>query len=126
MLFIILVGRLFYLQIIKNEIYKERLVYATSLTITSTSTPRGRIYDRNYKLLVDNEAIKTIYYKKQDDVTTKDEIELAYRLSDMLNIDYSKLSDNMLKTFWYKNFDIYTALRMSLCCFLCLVFCELC
>lgn len=95
--------RLFQLQVLENDQYSEKLVAATEKIVEGESSPRGRIYDRNYKLLVDNEGVKTIYYKKQDGVTTKEEIELAYKLADVLEIDYSKLSTKMLKTFWYKN-----------------------
>lgn len=95
--------RLFQLQVLEMEDYQEQLVSATEKIVSGESSPRGRIYDRNYKLIVDNEAVKTIYYKKQDHVTVKEEIDLAYRLSDLLQIDFSKLTKNMLKTFWYRN-----------------------
>ena len=94
--------RLFQLQVMMNEEYSADLVAATEKIVEGDSAPRGRIYDRNYKLLVDNEAVKTIYYKKQDGITMAKEIELAYRLAEALDIGYSKLSTNMLKTFWYK------------------------
>ena len=43
------------------------------------------IYDRNYNLLVDNEAVKTIYYKKKSGVKAKEEIELAYTIGDNIS-----------------------------------------
>lgn len=95
--------RLFNLQILKNSEYNDKLAMATEKTIESTSAPRGRIYDRNHKLLVDNEGIKTIYYKKQNGITTKEEIELAYEVSNNIDIDYSKIDDNKLKDFYYKS-----------------------
>ena len=95
--------RLFKLQVIEHEKYSDMLAVATEKTVEGTSAPRGRIYDRNYKLLVDNKAIKTIYYKKEPKITAKEEVKLAYKLAKMLNIDYSKLSEKMLKTFWYIN-----------------------
>lgn len=101
-LFLVISTRVFYLQILKNNEYNEKLAMSTEKTIESTSAPRGRIYDRNHKLLVDNEGIKTIYYKKQKGITTKEEIELAYTVSQNIDIDYSKIDDNKLKTFYYK------------------------
>ena len=95
--------RLFTLQVTKVDKYKKKLVESTEKIIEGSSTPRGRIYDRNYNLLVDNKAVKTIYYKKPEDVTTKEEMALAYRVSSFLKVDYDKLSERMLKTFWYKN-----------------------
>ena len=104
--FIVVGGRLFYLQVLKTDTYEEKLVSATEKKIESSSAPRGRIYDRNYNLLVDNEGIKTIYYKKPNDVTTEGEIKLAYTIAENLNIDYSNINDTRLKNFYYKgNYD---------------------
>lgn len=102
-IYLVIGCRLFNLQILKNGEYNDKLAMATEKTIESTSAPRGRIYDRNHKLLVDNEGIKTIYYKKQNGITTKEEIELAYEVSNNIDIDYSKIDDNKLKDFYYKS-----------------------
>lgn len=102
-IYLVIGCRLFNLQILKNSDYNDKLAMATEKTIESTSAPRGRIYDRNHKLLVDNEGIKTIYYKKQNGITTKEEIELAYEVSNNIDIDYSKIDDNKLKDFYYKS-----------------------
>jgi uncharacterized protein yqgF len=102
-LFLIISIRLFKLQIIDYEDYQSKLTVATEKTVEGTSAPRGRIYDRNYNLLVDNEAVKTIYYKKQTGITTKEEITLAYKIADMIEVDYSSLSTYRLKNFYYQN-----------------------
>ena len=98
-----LLVRLFQLQVMETDDYSEKLVAATEKIIESGSVPRGRIYDRNHKLIVDNEAIKTIYYKKESGITTAREVELAYEIGDNISVDYSKLSNKMLKNFWYIN-----------------------
>ena len=106
-LFSIISIRLFYLQIIKNDLYSEKLLNATSKTIESTSVPRGRIYDRNYNIIVDNQAVKTIYYKKESGITKKEEIELAYKVAALIDIDYSNLTENQIKAFWLiNNFEL--------------------
>ena len=102
-LFLIISIRLFKLQIIDYEDYQSKLTIATEKTVEGTSAPRGRIYDRNYNLLVDNEAVKTIYYKKQTGITTKEEITLAYKIADMIEVDYSSFSTYRLKNFYYQN-----------------------
>ena len=99
-LFSIILIKLFYLQIIKRNEYQTMLTSATEVEVTSGSAPRGRIYDRNYNLLVDNRAIKTIYYKKEPGVKTSDEIKLAYLISEHLEIDYSKITDRILRDFY--------------------------
>lgn len=103
-IFFIIIGiKLFSLQILSRDEYSTKLVSATEKTITGSSSPRGRIYDRNYNLLVDNKAIKTIYYKKESGITALEEVELAYKISDLIDVDYSKLSLYRLKNFWYVN-----------------------
>lgn len=101
LLFLIISIRLFKLQIIDYNTYQEKLTTATEKTVLGSSAPRGRIYDRNYNLLVDNVATKTIYYKKENNITTKEEIALAYKVADILEIDYQKLSTKQLKNFYY-------------------------
>ena len=93
--------RLFSLQILSRDEYTASLERAVEKRVESTSAPRGRIYDRNYNLLVDNVAIKTIYYKKENNITTKEEVELAYKVADLIEVDYSSLTDYRLKNFWY-------------------------
>lgn len=103
-IFFIIIGvRLFKLQILEYDYYSDKLSYATEKTVEGTSAPRGRIYDRNYNLLVDNKAIKTIYYKKESGVTTEEEISLAYTIGEILKINYSNLSEYRLKNFYYIN-----------------------
>ena len=93
--------RLFSLQILSRDEYTVSLERAVEKRVESASAPRGRIYDRNYNLLVDNVAIKTIYYKKENNITTKEEVELAYKVADLIEVDYSSLTDYRLKNFWY-------------------------
>ena len=94
---------LFVIQVVKHDFYVQKVEKLSQNIVTSTSTPRGRIYDRNGKLIVDNEAVKVIYYKKPSGITTKEEIETAYKVADMINLDYKKLSEEQLKKFWILN-----------------------
>ena len=100
---IILIGGLFVVQVVNKEHYKAEMETLTQKVVDGPSAPRGRIYDRNGKLIVDNKANKVIYYQKPNGVTVKDEMEVAYKLADMISLDYSKLSDYNFKMFWLKN-----------------------
>ena len=94
---------LFYVQIIKNDVYINKVNQLTKNIIYGTSTPRGRIYDRNGNILVDNEAIKIISYKKRSGISTKEEIKMAYLLGSLIELELSGLSKTELKLFWLKN-----------------------
>ncbi|MBQ9071538.1 MAG: penicillin-binding protein 2 [Bacilli bacterium] len=100
---VILLLRLFQVQILRNQYYKENLEELTVNIIEGDSAPRGRIYDRNGNIIVDNISVKTIYYKKQNKVTTSEEIDMAYKVAEFIDVDYSKLKDINLKEFWVLN-----------------------
>ncbi len=98
-----LVTGLVTIQIVNQEIYKEKLKQSTEKIIYSKSVPRGRIYDCNYNLLVDNVGKKTIFYVKPSGIKQKDEIELAYKIADIIFLPSNKLYKINLKEFWLAN-----------------------
>ena len=99
---VILLGGLFVVQVVNTEYYKKEVKTLTLKTVDGPSAPRGRIYDRNGKLLVDNKPNKIIYYKKPSEITFKKEVKVAYKLSSMIDLDYSSLSENDMREFWVK------------------------
>ena len=100
LVFLIILGRLYYLQVINHEYYLNKLNSLNSKEVLGDVMPRGKIYDTNGVLLVDNTLVNTIYYKKIDGITTKEEIDLAYLVKDYLDLDYSKLTKSYLKDFY--------------------------
>ena len=100
---LILVTSLFLVQVAGKEKYSKELENLIKTIIYGESAPRGRIYDRNGKLIVDNKPSKVIYYKKPSGITTKKEIKIAYKLTNMISLDSSKLNDYDFKNFWIKN-----------------------
>lgn len=102
----ILVGYLFYVQVIRCDFFKEKVKKATVKVVLGDSAPRGRIYDRNGKLIVDNIAVKSIVYKKNG-LSTSEEVDLAYKIGSMIDVNYSKLSEYDLRYFWLiNNYDV--------------------
>ena len=102
-LVIILISGLFVIQVVKKEYYTSEVEKLTQTVVEGGSAPRGRIYDRNGNVLVDNKAVKVIYYKKPSGVTTKQEMSVAYKLVNMIDLDYSSLSEYDFKNFWILN-----------------------
>ncbi len=78
--------------LIKNNKYKKSLEILSHNEVTGPSSPRGRIYDRNYNIIVDNKSLKTITYKKDKNTSLKDMIEVADKISNNIEIDYSHLT----------------------------------
>lgn len=103
LLMIILLIKIFYMQVVESKKYTKNLVELTENIIDGDSTPRGRIYDRNGKIIVDNKAVKTIYYKRQKGVSTTQEIESAYKVARYISVNYEKLTETMLREFWVRS-----------------------
>ena len=80
--------------------YNMMLNKETEKHVYGESAPRGRILDRNGKILVDNKAVKTIYYKKPKNITSREEIDMAYRIITMLKLDYDSVLERNLKEFY--------------------------
>mgnify|MGYP005783431555 CR=1 FL=1 len=104
-LFLVLLFRLYDMIYLKRDVFKEKLAQIADVVIEGSSAPRGRIYDRNYNLLVDNKAMKTIYYKKDKDITIEEELKLAYEVSKHLDLDVTKLTLRNFKEFWLAQND---------------------
>lgn len=99
-LFSVVFIKLFMVMLIDRDKYNDKLLALTNKSITLNSSPRGRIYDRNYNVIVDNKAINTIVYKKEKGTTNKEMIELAYTVSPHLNLDVSRLTLRAKKEFY--------------------------
>lgn len=69
-------------------------------TYSFATVPRGKIYDRNYNVIVDNISIPVLYYLKPNKVDSISEIKYANFLSEIIDLDYSKLTERMLKDYW--------------------------
>ena len=82
--FVILFLDLFYIQIVKYDYYFNLYEEASENIVEGSTAPRGRIYDRNHKLIVDNTPTKVIYYQKKSGVTSSKEIKTAYQLANLL------------------------------------------
>ncbi|MDO5393878.1 MAG: penicillin-binding protein 2 [Mycoplasmatota bacterium] len=106
-LFGILFVRTFQVMILDQKKYSELLSSLNYSTVYGDSTPRGRILDRNGKVIVDNKAVNTIVFKKENGTSMSEMIELAYAVSPHLDLDVSKITDRAKREFYlYKNPEI--------------------
>ena len=108
LLFGVLGVKLYTVMVVDAKDYEESLEELSYTTVEGTSAPRGRIYDRNYNIIVDNKAVKSITYKKDEDISTERMIELAYEVSVHLDLPYFSLTDRSKKEF-------YLALHPKIC-----------
>lgn len=95
-LFSVIAFRLVSLTIINQDEYKQKLENYTAKK-QSFSSPRGTIYDRNGKILVQSVSSLTISYYPVDSITEADEWKLAGKLVDELNLSATNITDRQLK-----------------------------
>ena len=93
----LLIGRLFYLQVIRNTSYEEKvieqMVYETAITAA-----RGDITDRNGRVLATSYKTERVYISPCD-IKSEDERAAACRfLADTLGVDYDALYQKSKKT----------------------------
>ena len=99
-LFCILSFKLFSVMVLEDEENTSKLLSLTSNRVTLNSSPRGRIYDRNYNIIVDNKAINTIVYKKDKNITNEEMIDIAYKVVPHLELEYKRLALRNKKEFY--------------------------
>lgn len=98
-LFSMLIFRLGYLQIVKGETYAKLLEKTEEIPV-NTSVPRGRIYDRTGKILVDNKPMNAITYTKTTSTTSAQMLEIAEDLSELIKQDTKRVTLGDKRDFW--------------------------
>ncbi|MBQ3307101.1 MAG: penicillin-binding protein 2 [Bacilli bacterium] len=84
----------------EKEKYNDDLANLTYTEISGNSSPRGRIYDRNYNVIVDNKSLKTIIYQKDKDTSELEMIDLAKKISPHIDVEYYRLSDRNRREYY--------------------------
>ncbi len=102
-LMLLLLISLFQIQVVETKKYQNLVEQLQNPVLEGDSAPRGRIYDRNYRLIVDNKPVKVIAYKRKSGVSRSEEVRLAYLLGSMIEVNFSRLSTRNLKEFWLQN-----------------------
>ncbi|MFZ7945410.1 peptidoglycan D,D-transpeptidase FtsI family protein [Neobacillus sp. 19] len=99
MLFSILVLRLGELQIVFGDDFKREIERTEDITVNNP-VPRGKMFDRNGKVIVDNTPLNAITYTKYQTTNQKEMLETAEKLAKLINKDTSKVPVRDKKDFW--------------------------
>ncbi|MGY3480830.1 MULTISPECIES: peptidoglycan D,D-transpeptidase FtsI family protein [Staphylococcus] len=98
-IFAIIVLRLGYLQIAQGSHYKQLIKNSENLTVNE-AVPRGRILDRNGKVLVDNASKKAITFSRGRKTSQSEVLKIANDLSKLIKMDTDKITDRDKQDFW--------------------------
>lgn len=105
LVFSMLIFRLGYMQIVKGEEYVSELERKEEVPV-NTSVPRGRMYDRYGRILVDNQPENAITYTKMPSTKTEEMIEIAEKLAQLIEQPTNRVTLRDKQDFWIiKNHD---------------------
>lgn len=98
-LFSVLIFRLGYIQIVKGEDYVRELERKEEVRV-NTSVPRGRIFDRYGRVLVDNQPENAITYTKMQTTKSSEMLEIAEKLAHLIEQPTEKVTYRDKLDFW--------------------------
>lgn len=98
-LFSALILRLGIVQIVYGDDYKREIERTEDVTVKNP-VPRGKIYDRNGKIIVDNKPLYAITYTRTQKTSNEEMIATAEKLADMIVMDTEKIRERDKKDFW--------------------------
>ncbi|MBT2638274.1 penicillin-binding protein 2 [Bacillus sp. ISL-39] len=101
-LFSLLVLRLGIVQIVHGEDYKREINRKEDVTVNNP-VPRGKMIDRNHKVIVDNKPLNAITYTNDGD-SQKEMLEVAAKLARIIDKDTDKVRERDMKDFWMIKF----------------------
>jgi len=104
--FSMLIFRLGYMQIVKGEEY-VKFLESTEEVPVNTSVPRGRMYDRYGRILVDNHPENAITYTKMQTTKTEEMLKIAEKLAQLIEQPTNRVTLRDKQDFWIlKNHDV--------------------
>lgn len=89
LLFSILILRLGELQIVYGDDFRREIQRTENVTVNNP-VPRGKMYDRTGKVMVDNTPQPAITYTKRKNVSQDEMVKTAEKLSKLIKVDYFK------------------------------------
>ncbi|WP_248735762.1 peptidoglycan D,D-transpeptidase FtsI family protein [Neobacillus rhizosphaerae] len=101
-LFSILIFRLGEIQIVFGDDFKRELQRTEDITV-SNPVPRGKMFDRNGKTIVDNTPMNAITYTKYQNANQKEMLDTAKKLANIISIDTTKVRERDKQDYWILN-----------------------
>ncbi|MEH7386581.1 penicillin-binding protein 2 [Bacillus sp. JJ1521] len=99
LLFSALILRLGVVQIVHGEKFQKE-VDKTENEVVNLPVPRGKIYDKNGNVIVDNKALNAITYTRARGTKQEDVLKVAETLATLIEMKTDKVTERDLKDFW--------------------------
>lgn len=99
LLFSLLILRLGVVQIVYGDDFKREIERTEDITVNNP-VPRGKMYDRNGQIIVDNIPLNAITYTKYQGTKQEEMLDVAEKLAKLIEKDASKVQERDKKDFW--------------------------
>ena len=106
LLFMAIIGRLLYMQVLNKDFYETKLASASQTRVT-TSSARGQIYDAAGKPLVENTLKQVVSFTRNNKMTAAELKETAKKLLTYVNVTSPDLTDRQIADYYLADQDIY-------------------
>ena len=106
LLFMAIIGRLLYMQVLNKDFYETKLASASKTKVT-TSSARGEIYDASGKPLVENTVKQVVSFTRNNKMTATDLKETAKKLLAYVGVSSPTLTDRQLADYYLADQDVY-------------------
>ena len=113
LLFMAIIGRLLYMQVLNKDFYETKLASASKTKVT-TSSARGEIYDASGKPLVENTVKQVVSFTRNNKMTAADLKETAKKLLAYVGVTSPTLTDRQLADYYLADQDVYKKVVESL------------
>jgi cell division protein FtsI/penicillin-binding protein 2 len=99
LLFSALIFRLGIVQIVQGEDYQRKIERTEDVTI-NTSVPRGKIFDRDGQIVVDNVPQNAITYTRAKSPNAEEMMKTAEKLAQLIEKETDQVTERDKKDFW--------------------------
>ena len=106
LLFMAIIGRLLYMQVLNKDFYETKLASASKTKVT-TSSARGAIYDASGKPLVENTVKQVVSFTRNNKMTAADLKETAKKLLAYVGVSSPTLTDRQLADYYLADSAVY-------------------
>lgn len=106
LLFMTIIGRLLYMQVLNKDFYEAKLASASQTRVT-TSSARGEIYDAAGKPLVENTVKQVVAFTRSNKMTAADLKDISTKLLTYVTVTSPDLTERQMADYYLADPAVY-------------------
>ncbi|WP_302851400.1 penicillin-binding protein PBP2B [Streptococcus sp. CF8_St5-17] len=106
LLFLTIIGRLLYMQVLHKDFYENKLASASQTRVTMGSA-RGEIYDATGKPLVQNTVKQVVSFTRSNKMTAADLKDISKKLLTYVTVTSPELTDRQMVDYYLADAEAY-------------------